>query len=183
MPSAPLSGANVTVAGTGHIYTAPIGTTLPTALAAPAGAWIEVGYTTDAGVTMTQAVNTTDLYTWQDVAAVRVLTTQRTLTIAAELMEYTPVNLITALGGGTFTSGASTGTVDFPIAGSNAITMMIVDAADGAYTFRYVFTRVQVDGALAFNLQKAASADLPITWTNLSGTAPQLRSNHPAYLT
>lgn len=183
MPSTPLSGANVAVAGSGHIYTAPIGTTLPTALTAPAGAWVEVGYTTDAGATLTQAVNTTDLYTWQDVAAVRVLTTQRTLTVNAELMEYTPANIITALGGGTFTSGASTGTLDLPILGSNAITMMILDAVDGAYTWRYIFTRVQVDGSVATNLQKGASADLPVTWTVLAGTAPQIRSNHPSFLT
>jgi hypothetical protein len=177
------TAADVTVAGTGHIYTAPLGTTVPATLVTPGTGWVEAGYTTENGVTMTQAVNTTELNTWQDANPVRVLTTSRTLTIAAELMEYSPENLVLSLGGGTITKGASTGTVDFPTAGSNAIVMMIVDAVDGAYTFRYVFTRVQADGSVAWNLQKASSVDLPVTWTNLAGTAPQLRSNHPAYLT
>jgi hypothetical protein len=169
------------VAGTGHIWTAPVGTTVAAGVAALSGTWTDAGYTTDGGVTLTQSVSTTDIATWQDVNPIRVLTTGRTIQLAFELEQYEPANVIMAFGGGTLAQTVSLGTVTLPVTGTNASYAVVVDWSDGASNFRWVFPKMQPDGATSLNLQRGALVTMPITLTNLAGSTPEVRSDDAAW--
>lgn len=172
-----LTQANAKVAGTGHIFTAPVGTTIAAGVAALSGTFIDAGYTTEGGVTLTQAVSTTDINAWQDVNPIRVLTTGRTIQIAFELEQYEPANVQMAFGGGTLVQTSTLGTLTLPVTGTNASYAVVVDWSDGTENFRWIFPKMQPDGATTLNLQRGTTVNMPITLTNLAGSTPELRSD------
>jgi hypothetical protein len=176
-----LTQANAKVAGTGHIWQAPVGTTIAAGVAALSGTFVDMGYTTDGGVTITQTVSTTDIPTWQDVNPIRILTTGRSIQIAFELEQFEPTNVIAAFGGGSLAQTSTLGTVTLPVTGSNASYALVVDWSDGSSNFRFVFPKVQPDGAVSLNLQRGATVNLPITFTNLAGSTPEFRSDDAAW--
>lgn len=71
----------VTVATTGKLWTAPIGTPLPTtAIAVPNTAFAEIGYISDAGVVESQGTSTNKIKAWQNGDVVREVQTEHDLT-------------------------------------------------------------------------------------------------------
>lgn len=79
---------NVVVGFEGAVYVAPIGSSAPTdASAALSAEWSELGFVSDAGVTITHAEETTDLKAWQRATVVRKLTTSSDITYKFSLIE------------------------------------------------------------------------------------------------
>lgn len=81
---------NVRVGSTGYILYAATGTTLPTtATGAPHALFLanDVGYLSDAGITMSVGRETTDIKAWQNGDTVRVVQTGHTVTFAFEMLE------------------------------------------------------------------------------------------------
>lgn len=181
-----LDATEVVIAGSGHVYVADEGTALPANLATPGASFTELGYTTDDGVTYSRSRQTDDLAVWQSYDAVRTITTGASTEISFVLRQFNPDNVIEAFGGGDFTSGTggAPGVLVLPAPSDVAVRVLIVDALDGDNTFRYVFQRVQVGGDIEINLQSGDSMNLPITFRGLASTsAPEIRSNHPAWTT
>ena len=72
---------------TGAIYVAPQGTTLPTdATTALASAWKLLGFTSDAGVTISESVSTDEIRAWEGRSTVYTVTTEYTESVA-----FTPI--------------------------------------------------------------------------------------------
>ena len=163
-----LSGTEVRVAGTGNVYIAPRGTTLPTdtATSLPA-AWVDAGYISEDGVKFTLGRETTDLNAWQG-SRVRVLTTGEPKSVEFTLMQTNKANLPFVLGGGTIaTAGTNEHSYTPPASGTNEERAMVVEYADGAVKYRYVFSRVQIEGEVAFSLTKSGAVEYPLTWSVL----------------
>jgi hypothetical protein len=81
---------NVRIGSTGFVLYAATGTTLPTtATAVPAAGFLanDVGYLSDAGITMSIGRETTDIKAWQNGDTVATIQTGHTVTLALEMLE------------------------------------------------------------------------------------------------
>ncbi len=160
-----LDGTEVRVAGTGHVYVAPSGTTLPVDVGtALSGTWKDLGYVTEDGVKFTFGRDTSDLSAWQG-DKVRVLTLKEPKSVEFALMQSNKDTLVTALGGGTVAVNATTEYKYTPdAAGTNTERALVVEFTDGDVTYRYVFGRVQLEGEVSFTLTRSGAVTLPITF-------------------
>ena len=177
------SAENVVVAGTGDVYVADAGTEFATALpGVPAddSGWDKVGFISEEGATFSMDRETEELYAWQSMDAIRVLTTSEPKTISFELMQFDPITLPLALQGGTVTAGKYVP----PIAGNTEVKAMLVYGIDGDYNFRFWFPRVQIEGAVEFNMNRSDAIRLPLEFKVLAAeTSWFMESNHPAWAT
>lgn len=102
-----LDSSQVRVAGSGSVYLAPLGSTVPTDTStAWAVAWKELGYIST-GVTYTPSQSTTDVNTWQAVEPVRLIVASVTREFTFTLQQTNATNFSLALGGAVVTAGTS----------------------------------------------------------------------------
>lgn len=105
---------NVRVGATGYVLYAATSTTLPTnATSAPHANFLagEVGYLSDAGITMSIGRETTDITAWQNADVVRTIQTGHTVTFAFEMLETNSDSLELAFGNFSSSSVEIDGTV------------------------------------------------------------------------
>jgi hypothetical protein len=97
--ASPYNSSQIRVAGTGNIYRAPLGSTLPTdsTTALPA-AFVNVGYATN-GFDVAQDRKTKEITVWQSPEAARLLTTFLTRKFKFELQQTNKTTLGLAWGG------------------------------------------------------------------------------------
>ena len=89
------------VGSNGSLYVAPVGTTLPTTIAAVASfvvPWQEIGLATEDGVTLTWSADYTDIRAWQSFYVQRKLTTSKDFTVEAQLEQWNQFTTALALG-------------------------------------------------------------------------------------
>jgi hypothetical protein len=125
--------SNLIQSGPGRIYTAPLGTTIPTitALASKITAtwtnWVQAG-STDAGITYTEAVQTADIQVAESLYPIRTVTTSKTSRVAFTMNEISDLNWKVAMNGGTIvvTGATTTKLSEFspPLAGAEVRIMM-----------------------------------------------------------
>lgn len=83
-----LTAGAVRVGVTGAVYMAPTGTALPTSIAGSLNAaFVDVGYLSEDGITLSNSVETTDLTAWQNAAVVRKIQTSHELSAAFSMLE------------------------------------------------------------------------------------------------
>ena len=180
-----VAGSEVRVAGSGHVYLAPVGTAMPTDTAALPADWVDLGYVTEDGVAFNFDRETEDLNSWQG-DKVRVLTMREPKSIEFALMQ-TNVDVVTAaLGGGEVTadSGNTTFTYTPPAEGTNTPHALVVEFDDGTLVYRYNFPKVQLDGGVQFTLTRSGAVTYPLNFGVLdpdAGVAPfTIITNDPA---
>lgn len=84
------TAANVRVAVTGGVYTAPVGSTAPTDVTtALDAAFVDLGYVGEDGITQSIDKDTTDITAWQNSDIVREVQTSHKVTYALKLIELT----------------------------------------------------------------------------------------------
>ncbi len=124
-----LNAGQVRVAGTGHLYKAPLGTALPSdSTTAWNPAFVDLGYATD-GFTMTQDYKTKDVTGWQTLELLRLIPISLDRSFGFELQQSNRDTLALAWGGATITPvpGISLGTVAVAITTG----VLTVSATDG----------------------------------------------------
>ena len=100
-----LNSGNVRVAGTGALWKAPLGTTLPTDSTTAWGTgFVNLGYATD-GFTITQDLKKQDITAWQTLAPVRSIATALIRKMTFEALESNINTVPLAWGGATMTPG------------------------------------------------------------------------------
>jgi len=173
------SAENVVVAGTGDVYIAEPNTAISEAIGtAPGAPWDLTGYISEDGASFSIDRETEELMAWQSMDAIRVLTTSEPKTISFELMQFDPITLALALQGGSVAGGVYTP----PIAGSSQVKAMTVLGIDGDYEFRFWFPRVQIEGAVEWNMNRSDAIRLPLEFKVLAAEEPwTMESNHPAW--
>lgn len=160
-----LTAEEVFVAGGGHVYIADIGATEPTDTTTPWDSdWVELGYTTDAGVTITPGQTITDIPAWQSRYPVRRIVTAETFDVAFGLLQWNQDTLSLAFRGGTwvgdvYTPGAA-GVVDERALG--------IEAIDGDKITRIIIPRGMVTDVGGINLVRTGANPLPITFSALA---------------
>ena len=165
-----LEPTHVTVAGTGAVYVAPEGTTLPVDLTAPIAPWEDVGFVGEDGVSFTFSRDQEEINAWQSADPVRVLITNEPKTIEYELLEFDRASLLLAFRGGSFAGVAGPYTYTPPDPGISDVRAMIIDGKDGALTFRFCFPRVQLQGDLEFALLRTDAVRLAMEFGVLAST-------------
>lgn len=158
-----LDASNVRVAGTGGVAVAPEGTALPadptTALPSE---WLDLGYTSEDGVTFTISRDQQDILAWQSSDPVRVLVTNEPKTIAFELLQFEPLTVELALRGGEFAVLTGTATYTPPAAGVADVRAMVIDMVDVDIHYRFCYSRVSLSGDVSWQLLRSDALRLPL---------------------
>lgn len=125
---------------TGHLYTAPLGTAMPTDTSTPlAGAWVELGYTSDDGLSLAVDTSTETHTPWQARRPVRSDITDQTETFSFTLWQRNADTLKLAFGGGTVVAGTGDDVIYTPPSEStNDDKAFVFEVIDGDIIDRYL---------------------------------------------
>lgn len=182
------SSTEVVVGANGKIYVAPAGTTGPTSIddiATLDPAFIEVGFISEDGATVTDAKTVENIGAWQSFYPIRRIVTAREFTVAFAMRQWNDVNVKFAFGGGTVTLQAGIGWKYTPPDPSTLDERsMVLWWADGAKEFLLYIPRGITTADTESVLTRNAAADLPITFSALSdgsAAAYSLFTNDPAF--
>lgn len=161
--------SELTVASSGQVYVAPVGTALPTT---PNGAlnaaFVGLGYLTEDGVTLSVSPDIQEFMAWQSRQAVRRELTAQEIQLAFQLEQWNEETVPLAFGGGAVTSVSGGYRYDFPLE-SDALDerALVIDADDGDRRTRFVFPRGNVTESVETQFVRSALAVLPITFKAL----------------
>lgn len=160
-----LTADEVFIAGGGHVYVADVGATEPTDTTTAWDAdWVELGYTTEDGVTITPGQTITDIPAWQSRYPVRRIVTAENFETSFSLLQWNQDTLSLALRGGTwvgdvYTPGAA-GVVDERALG--------IEAIDGDKIARIIIPRGMVTTVGGINMTRTGANPIPITFSALA---------------
>jgi hypothetical protein len=160
----------IRVAANGSLNVAALGSTLPDGLDALAGAFFDLGYIDEDGVTVTKGRTVEEIRSWQSGAAVRKFVTEETFMIAGNLQEWSQQTIVTAFGGGEWTE-PEVGVFRYdPPDPEDGLPeqAVVLDWQDGPAEYRLVVPKMSVEEDLETSLQRNAESKLP---TTLSGVA------------
>lgn len=182
------STSQITVGANGTVYVAPVATVAPVDIATAWGAsWVDLGYTSETGVTFTDTRTTEKIMVWQLFRAGRYIVTDADTTCSFVLRQWNKDTVKLAFGGGTITTTAGPPAhylytpPDPSVIDERAVG---IEWIDGTKTYRLVLPRVMVTEGVETNITRSAAADLPIT-VGIMGvdgaSAYTLRTNDPAF--
>lgn len=161
-----LNAEEVRVALTGHIYYAPLGSDIPADLTAPVGG-IDLGYTTEEGVSFTFSKETEDIMGWQSMDPLRKLITAAPKSCNFTLRQLSRDTWLSTMGGEVTDGGAGVYRWE-PDDSKQVEGVIIVDFEDNDIGYRFGFRRAAQSGEVEFSLVRTDAVNLPNTWTALA---------------
>lgn len=156
----------ITVAGTGRIWRAPVATAFPTNITAAVNepTWTELGYTKPDGVKFSFGREVTKVMGWQTRDALRIITTNIPKSISATFLQFNQNTWATAIGGGTWTEPTAGNFLYAPPADDSIDEFAyIVECSDGAFVYRWCFRKVANTSGVDFSLTRENPIELPIS--------------------
>ncbi len=178
-----LDSVEVVVAGTGHLYLAAVGTTLPTTTEGALSGFAELGYFATDGATLTGSAEISEFEAWQATTAIRRSRKLQVQEISGDLLQWNENTVKAAFGGGTFAEAGGEYKYTFPIAGDAlAAYAVVLDVIDGERMMRIIVPEMNSgleDVEVQFNKENMAA--LPISLKSLASvTAPHILFNDAA---
>lgn len=168
-----LNASEIRVAGTGRILVAPAHTPPPADITAEwASPWLDLGYTSSEGVKFTKKDKLDPVDTWQTVAAVRYVYSDRDLSVKFSLMQ---INMDTL--GFFFGKPLTTPTgLSFDIAAAPVVDerALGIEFKDGSAVQRFVIHRGVVTETEEAALTRTSAVKLGVTFTAMT----PLRAGH-----
>lgn len=159
------------VAATGHVRVANLADnpSMPTDNGTPTAAltsFLDLGYTTEDGVTFTATPTVEDINAWQKQTPIRRLVTARAFTAAFSLEQWNQETISLAFGGGAWTQPANGIFRYDPPSDSEELAKyaLVVDFADGDRNSRFVIYQGEVTEAVETQITRTGAALLPITF-------------------
>jgi hypothetical protein len=185
--------SEVVIGANGSVSTAPHGTALPTDVSTNLNAaFIEHGFVSEDGVTFRDDKEIEGIPAWQSFYDIRKVVAAKTSGGEFVLRQYTPENLMLALGGGEYDVSGGVATYTPPVPGEIDERSTVIEWVDGEYTFRLVFPKGMVTGEVESVLNRTQATDLPIAFEATPEGAPTpgdpetfpfyIVSDHPAWL-
>lgn len=162
--------AETLIAGTGEVYTAAVGTTLPTSTSASLdSAFTGLGYHTEDGVSVNQSINVSEFKAWQSRSVIRREQDSNEFQISFALLQWNETNLPFAFGGGSITDLGGGQFKYTPPADSDALTeqSLIVDVDDGSRRGRFIVPRGTVTETSDVTFKRTEMAQLAVTFKAL----------------
>jgi hypothetical protein len=160
------NAAETLIIPAGQLAVAPVGTAAPadevTALNA---AFIDVGYTTEEGVTFRYSEDKTRHRAWQSGFPVRSSVNTRDASIVVQLEQWTKDAVKLAFGGGTFTTVTAGHFKYSPPGISDAIYQRsaVLTMVDGTKHSRLVIPTLELGGDVETQFQRTGMSVLPLT--------------------
>ena len=155
----------ILIAGTGTLYTAPEGTTLPEYLSDTLdAAFVDHGYLTEDGAKFTDDKSVDQVRAWQAYYPIRTHITEKSGMLEFTMMQWNEENMILAYGGGGITE-PTPGEYRYepPAPGELTIVAAVLDMNDGDRNFRFTCGRCFVTSSVESTFAKSGPALLPIT--------------------
>lgn len=183
----PKDTSQIVVGANGTIRVAPIGTVIPASVdVAWAAGWVDLGFTSEDGVTFTDSKTLEPIPVWQLLFPARRVVTERDVTAAFVLRQWSSDTVPFAFGGGTIVEDVIDAAWTYTPPDPEVIDerMLGVEWLDGDKTYRLIMGRGMVTENVETNLVRNAAADLPITFGVLGedGVAPfRLQTDDPAF--
>lgn len=161
-----IDASKIKVAGSGAIWKAPTGTTLPSdAAASYAAGFVNLGWISDGGFEIDQSLKTKNVMGWQSVEVLRVVNTSIERSVKFSALESNAQTVALAWGGATITAGTSGAyTVDLPAAQVINEFVLGIDWFDGSTTQRILIKRAVLKSLpkVKFSRQDAINYDFEI---------------------
>lgn len=158
------------VAGSGEVYTAPVGTALPTKTGDTLNtAFNGLGYHTEDGVSVNQTLDVTEYMAWQSKSAIRREQNSREFQISFSLLQWNEINLPLAMGGGTISEPTSGQFKFVPPLDTASLEerALIVDVDDGTRRGRFIIPRGTVTETAEVGFKRGEMAPLAVTFKAL----------------
>jgi hypothetical protein len=159
------------VAGTGKVQLAPYGTTLPVdtdVRAALDAAFVDLGFTTEDGVTWSDGRTVEDVRAWQARYAIRKLVTEYNGSLAFTPLQWNKDNLELLYDGVMTEPTADTVHKLTPTrTGVLAEYSAVIDWDDGSEQFRLIVAKLSLEGDIEVQLTNSAATGLPTEWSIL----------------
>lgn len=175
----------IRVFANGSVYVAPAGTAAPADFeAALDPLLIDLGYTSEDGVGMTKGRTIEPINVWQLLYPARRVITEEDLSINFALRQWSQDTVALAFDGGTFTAAGTGFKYEPPASPTLQEKLVVIEAVDGAYTYRWIFPKMIVQENGDTQLVRSSAADLPLTLgiIGVDGVAPwHLLTNDPAF--
>lgn len=166
---------NILVGASGTVRVAPVGTAVPTDLTtAYAGAWLDLGYIGEDGVSFDPTMDVNEIMAWQDFYPVRRNVTSRGLDIGIPLLEWSKTTIPLALGGGAVATTTGVHKYEPPEPEDIDERALAIEWSDGTRDYRWHIARVMVTGLASFTVQRTDPSALEITASvmGVSGAKP-----------
>ena len=160
-----LDATKIKVAGTGSIWKAPAGTTLPSdSTTAYASGFLNLGWISDGGFQIDQSLKTKGVNAWQSIEVVRMISTSLERSVSFEALESNKQTIQLAWNG-TVTPGSG-GAYSMSLTSSALNTEFIlgIDWSDGTTSQRIVFPRAVLKSLpkIKYTRQDAVTLSLEI---------------------
>ena len=172
----PGTAGQLVVAGTGTIWLAPYGTTLPDGSTAVLetldAAFVDLGYTTEDGATIVDGVTVEDQKAWQTPYPVRRLVTDYTGSVAFDLLQWSK-DIWEQVVHGVVTEPVADVVHKFTPTrdGIAPEKSLILDFTDAPFEYRYVVPKVGLATDMEIPLTRTSVANLPTEWGVIGGDA------------
>jgi len=164
----------IVVAGTGTISVAPYGTALPdgavSVLESLDAAFVDLGYTTEDGVALTDGVAVEEVMAWQSSYPVRRLVSAYTGAVKFGVLQWSKDIFEQVLAGVVTEVVADTVHKFTPTRdGVVAEKSIVVDFIDGVEEYRWVFPKVGLAADIEIPLVRTAASVIPTEWGVIGG--------------
>lgn len=157
----------ITVGANGSVLVAPPGSTVPDDVATPLDAdWVDLGYTSEAGVKVTDAKTLVEIPVWQLFYPARRIVSARDFRVAFVLRQWAREQVRLGFGGGDIVEsdpGSGLFRLKPPPPESIDERMAAVEWSDGDKHYRLVLFRSMVVENVETMVARTAASDVPIT--------------------
>ena len=172
-----LDADQLVIPGTGHVYVGDANETFPTNISTAvstsgATGYVELGYTTEAGVGFSFGRTTKEIKSWQSGYTLRRLVTDTPTSVSFSLLQFTYASFRLAMGGGAFSASGSNYSYEPPDPDFVDERSIIVEASDGDYDYRWCFRRCMVSNTVDFNLMRTDPVAFPLKFDVLESGTP-----------
>lgn len=165
----PVDANEIVVGASGSVHVAPVGTAGPSDIAtALNAAFIDLGYVSEDGVSITPGMDVSEVNAWQSFYAVRRIVTGRTLEVGFSLLQWNENSIKLAFGGGTVTTTAGPPayyTYSPPAPADLDYRAVVVQWADGTKDYRLHIPKALVTDTSSLSLNRTDPAGLALTFS------------------
>ena len=172
----PKDTGQIVVGANGSVRVAPLGTAEPVDIdASYDAAWVDLGYTSEDGVTFKDSITKESIAVWQLFYPARRVVSERDFTVSFALRQFAAHQVEFAFGGGEVTEdGAGKFRYEPPDPEVIDERMLGIDWVDGDKNFRLIVPKGTITEDVETQLMRASAADLPVVFgvTGQEGVAP-----------
>lgn len=168
--------SQIVVAGTGVVSIAPYGTTLPDGTTAVResldAAFVDLGFTTEDGVTLADGVSVEDIAAWQSSYPVRRVVSEYTGSVSFDLLQWS-ADIFAQVLSGVVTEPVADTVRKFTPTRDGVVSekSLVIDFDDGTNEYRWVVPKVGLAADIEIPLVRTAASAIPTEWGIVGGDA------------